>query len=330
MYRLGQSSLPTEGTGPVVNLLTREVNDVRDGLFAELDHSWRMPVLALGLVAIVLFLSPTLTLFLASLGGLIWFTSRYMTRDSRLVSDAAMRDASVQLCLLHEDLGLLRTVRVYGMENVDKQRFDEHLERFREADARRIKTEGRLNPTTGLLYGFATIVAIGLLGYSVVVTHRISPASALVLVVSLAGLIHPWLEWLAMRRSIRQANRSAAGLAEFLERKPELHQQGGAQFLQPIKDRITLRERHAREPLGPRPARRRLGRVPRRHADRDHGPRRGRQARDGLPDPPPDRPQGRPRPDRRPRPPRGDARIDPGPGRAPCSRPTSSSPTRSR
>ena len=38
MYRLGQSSLPTEGTGPVVNLFTREVNDVRDGLFADLDR----------------------------------------------------------------------------------------------------------------------------------------------------------------------------------------------------------------------------------------------------------------------------------------------------
>jgi ATP-binding cassette, subfamily B, bacterial len=240
MYRLGHSALPTEGTGPVVNLLTREVNDIRDALFAELDVAWRMPVLALGLVAIVLFLSPTLSLFLASLGGLIWFTSRYLTRASRLLSDAAMRDASVQLCLLHEDLGLLRTVRVYGMENVDKQRFDEHLERFRDADARRIKTEGRFNPTAVLLYGFSAIVAIGLLGYNVAVTRRISPASALMLVVSLAGLIHPWLGWLAMRRSIRQANRSAAGLAEFLERKPELHQQGGAQFLQPIKERITF------------------------------------------------------------------------------------------
>ena len=34
------------------------------------------------------------------------------------------------LCLLHEDLGLLRTVRVYSVEEYDRQRFDEHLERF--------------------------------------------------------------------------------------------------------------------------------------------------------------------------------------------------------
>ena len=54
MYRLGQSSLPTEGIGPVVNILTREVNDVRDGLIADLDVIPRMPVLAVGLLALAL------------------------------------------------------------------------------------------------------------------------------------------------------------------------------------------------------------------------------------------------------------------------------------
>ena len=44
MYRQGHSSLPTEGVGPVVNLFTREVNDVRLGLFNELDLWYRIPV----------------------------------------------------------------------------------------------------------------------------------------------------------------------------------------------------------------------------------------------------------------------------------------------
>src|SRR5512135_100869 len=181
MYRLGQSSLPTEGTGPADNLLTRAVNDVRDGIFAELDNAFRIPVLAAGLAGIALFLSVPLTFFLASLGALVWITARVMDRDARLVSDAAMRDAALQLCLLHEDLALLRTVRVYGMEDIDRQRFDAHLGRYREADARRIKAEGRLNPTIGLLYGCAAALAIGLLGHGVAVNQSVSIASALVL-----------------------------------------------------------------------------------------------------------------------------------------------------
>jgi ATP-binding cassette subfamily B protein len=241
MYRLGQSSLPTEGTGPVVNLLTREVNDIRDGLFADLDLSPRMLLLGVGLLLAAFYLSSITTLFLGSLGILVWLTGRTMNRDARLVSDAATRDAAVQLCLLHEDLGLIRTVRIYGIEGVDKQRFDEHLDRFREADSRRIKTEGRLNPTTGLLYGSAVIVALSVVGYQVVVTQRVSPASALMLVSALVAMIHPGFEWLvALPRALRQANRSADAVFEFLERKPELHQAGGANFLPPLHDRITF------------------------------------------------------------------------------------------
>lgn len=240
MYRLGQSSLPTEGTGPVVNLITREVNDVRDGLFAELLNGGRMPVLAVGLLLTALCLSWVLTVFLAALGVLVWLTARVIRRDARVASDSAMRDAAVQLTLLHEDVGLLRTVRVYGMENVDKQRFDEHVERFQEADVRRLKTEARLNPTTWLLFGASVGLALGVLGYSVVAARRIAPASALVMSAALAGLTYPTLVWLRTRKAIRQANRSAGGIFEFLERKPELHQQGGAQFLPPMRERITL------------------------------------------------------------------------------------------
>ncbi|HZW33803.1 MAG TPA: ABC transporter ATP-binding protein, partial [Isosphaeraceae bacterium] len=102
MYRLGQSSLPTEGVGPIINLWTREVNDIRDGLFADLDLTPRVHVLAAGFLVLAVLVSPILTLFLASLGGLVWMTARRMERDARRASDAAMRDASVQLCLLHE------------------------------------------------------------------------------------------------------------------------------------------------------------------------------------------------------------------------------------
>jgi ABC-type multidrug transport system fused ATPase/permease subunit len=126
------------------------------------------------------------------------------------------------------------------MENVDKQRFDEHLERFREADARRIKTEGRLNPTIGLLYGAAVVVALSLVGYNVVVARRVAPGAAFVLAVSLAGLAYPVHQWLGTRKSTRQASRSAQGIFEFLERRPELHQHGGALFLPPVRERIAL------------------------------------------------------------------------------------------
>ena len=240
MYRLGQSSLPTEGVGPVINLWTREVNDIRDGLFADLDVTPRVHVLTAGLLVLALLVSPILTVFLASLGLLVWLTARVMERDAHRASDAAMRDASVQLCLLHEDLGLLRTVRVYSVEEYDRKRFDEHLDRFRRDDARRLVTSSRPNPSMLMLFGAALALALGLLGYNVVVSKQISIATMVILFVSLTVLAYPISEWLRLQKALRQANRSAAGILEFLERKPELHQNVAAHFLNPLKQHIAL------------------------------------------------------------------------------------------
>jgi len=240
MYRLGQSSLPTEGIGPVINLWTREVNDIRDGLIADLDLNPRIQVLGVGLLVVALLVSPLLTIFLASLGLLVWLTARVLNRDARQATEAALRDASVQLCLLHEDLGLLRTVRTYGVGDYDRQRFDEHLDRYLRADRRRIITSTPVNPSAGLLYAAALTIALGLLGYNVVVNDQISIATMLILLVSLAGLAYPISEWLRLGKSIRQANRSARGIFEFLERRPELHQNVGADFLNALKEQISL------------------------------------------------------------------------------------------
>ncbi len=78
MYRLGQSSLPTEGTGPVINLWTREVNDIRDGLVDDLDVTPRTQILAAGLLLMALVVSPILTVFLGSFGLLVWITARVL------------------------------------------------------------------------------------------------------------------------------------------------------------------------------------------------------------------------------------------------------------
>lgn len=239
LYRLGQSSLPSEGTGPVMNLFTREVNDIREGLAAELNHHDRVPVLLAGLLIFSLAISWNVTFFLASLAGLTWLVVRYLNRSAELASVLATREAALQLCLLQEDFGLIRTVRVHGVENYDKQRFDEHLERHRDAEIRRVLNESRTSPTATLLICAAGTIAVGLMAQRVI-TENETPASAILLFFVLVAMVRPSMDWLSMKRSLRQASRSAEGVFAYLEQKPELHQTGGAKFLAPIKERISF------------------------------------------------------------------------------------------
>ena len=151
-----------------------------------------------------------------------------------------------------------------------------------------------------MLYGAGLAIALGLLGYNVVVNDQISIATMLILLVSLAGLAYPIAEWLRMRKSIRQANRSARGIFEFLERRPELHQNVGAQFLNRLKEQIAFENVELESRSGRRLLEGVSVEIPAGCPHGHHGPGRRRQARPGLLDPAVDRPQVRPDPDRRP------------------------------
>ena len=239
LYRLGESSLPGDGSGPVLSLFTREVNDVRDGSMADLNAIPQVPILFVGLLLFALGISPPASVVLVTLGLLLAITLRVLNRTTELASVVATREAALQLCLLQEDFGLIRTVRVHGMENVDKQRFDDHLEAHNEAEIRRLIHEPRFSPTALLVIAVSLILAAGFLAASVV-QIGLSPASALLMALAVAMMVRPTVDWIFYRRAVAQAERSAAGIFAYLERKPELHQAGGAVFLSPLRERISF------------------------------------------------------------------------------------------
>lgn len=249
IYRLGQSALPTEGIGPVVHLFTREVTDVRDGLRADLDHSLRGPILIVGLVLLAVFLSWQLALIVLALAALVGLLVRPLNQQAEQIAVAASRDAEVQLSLLKEDLGQVRTVRVYGAEAVEHRRFDDHVEHCRRADALRLKTEGRISPTAVLLVGAAAALVCSLLSWNVL-AGRLSLAAVVTLTVALVVLAKPMADWLRSRRATRQASRAASGLFDYLDRRPELLQAGGAQFLPPLQGRLTFENVSLDSPSG--------------------------------------------------------------------------------
>ncbi len=242
MYRLGQSALPNEGIGPVINLFTREVNDIRDGLYSDLDRRVRLLVFGVGLLVLALLISIPLTIYLLSLIGLCLLIGLPLIRSARAEADQSMREAGVQLVLLHEDLGLVRTVRVFGMEEIDRQRFDEHLESYHQGDLRRMRSEGSIRSTTLLLVGIGIALALGPLGYVELggETSRLSLGAILVLAIAIGLLAWVVRRWLDRREALQRAGRSSIAVFEYLDQKPELLMSVGARFLPPLKSRLTF------------------------------------------------------------------------------------------
>ena len=154
-------------------------------------------------------------------------------------STSASRDLALHYYLLQEDLSLLRTVRVHGMENVDKTRFEEHLHRHKVGDVQRIVIEGESRTRLILLFGSAGTLAIAMLVHSGILRST-SPAATIVILAALFSLYVPCTRWLAMRKLRKQAERSASAIYEYVGREPELQQPVGAHFVPPLRKKITF------------------------------------------------------------------------------------------
>ena len=238
-YRVGETALPGEGLGPLVNVFSRDVNEVRDGLYASLTHGVFTPLLAVGLLGMALVISPSLTLFIVSITGIVWLASAPLERARRAKIESASRTGAIHLLQLHEDLSMLRTVRVFGMESVDKQRFEEHLASYRQADRNRLVNDLNRSPILVLLVAACVLLILGMLSHAIL-TGRASMHAAVMLFGVLLGLAWPISTWLKLRKTIAQAERAASGVFEFLDRKAELQMNVGAQFLPPLRERIVF------------------------------------------------------------------------------------------
>ena len=196
--------------------------------------------MAFGLIALALCLSWSLTLALVSLAGLVGLFLRPLAQVERQRADSDARDAAAYLSLLQQNLGLVRTVRVFGMEGFDNQRFDDHLEGHRTAEDRRLLWTGPVGPTGRQLIGAAAVLALGAIGHGVI-NHppRIGLAAAILLAGSLVVAVKTIVDCLASRRGVRHAGRSAVAIFDFLERSPEL-QQRSAPLLAPFREGISF------------------------------------------------------------------------------------------
>jgi ABC-type multidrug transport system fused ATPase/permease subunit len=202
-------------------------------------HGGQAPVLAGGLLLMAFLIAPTLTIFLGALGGLIWLAAGPLQASRRAEEGVAARDSALGLLQLHEDLAMLRTVRVFGMEGIDRQRFEAHLRDYQAADERRMRTSVAMHPVLVLSIGAAAFLGLGMLVHAVL-TGRLGLASALVVAGLLATLAWPLWMWRERRRALQVADRAATSLFTFLERRPELQMTVGARFLPPIRDAIRL------------------------------------------------------------------------------------------
>jgi ATP-binding cassette subfamily B protein len=246
-FRLGTLAVRALGPSEAVGIFTRELEAVYTGLYTWLTVVFREPVKFVLVLAFALMVNVWLALAFLLFGLLVWLIGEQMVAHYRRQGRIAMQRAAEHLALIQESLMLMRLVKVYLMELFNQSRVERQLARFARAQQQRLFGEAIYRPLLVFLGSLAAMVLLAATGI-IVLNQQLGVANAILLVTALASLYWPLVNLLEHRRYLRRGRAAAVALFEFLDRRGEVGQVVGAEFLPPLSKRIEFDEVNLREP----------------------------------------------------------------------------------
>jgi ATP-binding cassette subfamily B protein len=245
-FRLGTLAVRALGPSEAVSILTRHVEALHDALYNRLTVYYREPIVFGLLLLFAFIVHPWLALAFLMFALLVWLAAAqiiaYVRRQGRL----AANQAAERLTIIRESLMLMRLVKCYLMEQFNQARVERQLARYAAVQRVRHRGEAISMPLLIFLGVFAALV-LGYVGALLVLHGLLSVAGAVVLATALLCLYRPVERWLDARRFLRRGRESATQVFKFLERRGEVGQVVGAEFLPPLSrqiefDNVSLRD----------------------------------------------------------------------------------------
>jgi ATP-binding cassette subfamily B protein len=246
-FRLGNLAVRALGPSEAVGIVTRELEAVSNALYDWLTVVFREPVKLAFLLAFVLLVNFWLSLAFALFALVVWLVGGQVAAYYRRQGRLATQVAAEQLALIQESMMMMRLVKVYLMELFNQSRVERQLARYSRAQLLRHFGEAIYRPLLVFLGTFATIMVLGATAL-MVFSYYVGVANVITLATALVSMYFPIFTWLEHRWRMRRGRESAVTLFSFLDRRGDVGQVVGAEFLQPLAKHLEFDDVSLREP----------------------------------------------------------------------------------
>jgi ABC-type multidrug transport system fused ATPase/permease subunit len=250
-FRLGTLAFRALGPTEAVTVFTRHVEAVHDALYNRLTVLFREPLKAVLLILFALAVNFWLGLAFLLFAALVWLLAGQIAAYFRAQVRQATNQAGERLTVMRESLMLMRLVKCYLMEPFNQSRVERQLARYARVTLTRYRGEVFYRPLLtflGLLCGMLLLCVAGL----IVLNGQLSVAGVIALSTALISLYRPVESLLESRKYARRGREAAAQLFKFLERRGDVGQVVGAEFLAPMTQQLEFDGVSLREPGGSR------------------------------------------------------------------------------
>jgi ATP-binding cassette subfamily B protein len=142
---------------------------------------------------------------------------------------------------------LMRLVKCYLMEQFNQARVERQLSRYSQTQLVRYRGEAIYQPLL-LFFGLLCALLLLFVAGGIVLYGQLTVAGVIVLATALVSLYRPLERWIESRRLLRRGKDSASQVFRFLERRGDVGQVVGAEFLPPLGKQVEFDNVSLREP----------------------------------------------------------------------------------
>lgn len=225
--------------GDLLMRLTGDIVMLRDMVVAALITMLTQGLVLIGILAIMLLLSPRLTI----VGVLVVPVLFILLSVFRIrLMDAAHRQRRREGRLAasaHEVLGGIQTVQAFTAEKHEDERFRDMNKRSRHAGVRLTRIEAQLNRAVQVSIA-AGVCAILWLGAKAVLANQLTPGELIVFLAYLRGLYRPLQQVSKMTQRMAKASACGDRVLEVLNETPQVEDVHAPVVLRGVKGNISF------------------------------------------------------------------------------------------
>jgi ATP-binding cassette subfamily B protein len=246
-FRLGTLAFRALGPTEAVSIFARHLEAVHDAMYTRLTVFYRAPIKCALLIAFALFVQFWLALASLMLAILVWLVGGQVAAYFRRQGRTATHQASEHLTIMRESLMLMRLVKCYLMEQFNQNRVERQLTRYTRVQMIRYRGDAIYQPLL-ILLGLLCVLLLLFVAGILVLSGQLTVAQLVAMSTALVSLYRPVERWLEARRLMRRGREAAENVFKFLERRGEVGQVVGAEFLPPLAKQIEFDNVSLREP----------------------------------------------------------------------------------
>lgn len=179
-----------ERKGDLMSRITADVQEIEWSILSVLEAFFREPIIIIGALACLIYISPQLTIFAFVMILVIGLVIGTVSKTLRRQSTTVLESLGNVMTIIEESLGGLRIIKGFNAEEYTKRKFVKENNHFRDTMVKLLRRRDLASPLSEWL-GITVVSILIVYGSSLVFNHKMEAASFLAFLFAFFRVIDP-------------------------------------------------------------------------------------------------------------------------------------------